>query len=208
MPNEKSIISKMLGIFRAKGTELTSDEVAGLTDTILDSFTTEKVMPDTNVNHNAALVSQLKDMITNIKLESETNMKQMKESFEAQVSSLTEIAAKYKEDAEKRQSILDEQLTNEKQTKISTLIQDAISKGKIEPENKERQDRYKTLLETNFDLVSKEIDSLPIISNVQSMPQQSGSVVNKFVAPVRGFGSGINASLLKETQELIEATKN
>lgn len=168
MPNEKTMIAKIMSLFKSKGIELNSEETLSLTDTVLDSITTAPKIEIPPINHNADIVKQLQDLIVKNNSDFESKLAAQQEQFNQTIKDLQDYAAKQKEEADKRQAVIDEQLNNDKKIKIETIIQDAIKAGKIEPENKERQERYKTLLETNFDLVSKEIESLPINSNVQS----------------------------------------
>jgi len=162
----KELIAKILSLFKANNVELTPEQQAEISAELMKAGQPPKLTGDPitlpeGISHNTEAFNKV---VQQMQAQNAEQIKEMKEYLEAskkENENLVKLLGEEKAAREAGQKALDDARAKDKSDKITALLTQMKTDGRLPAQNAELESKYKTMLESNYDDASVIIEALP-----------------------------------------------
>ena len=160
-----SLLTAIQGMFKSKGVDFTVEDA----NIILDNMSGAPQQQPNNVDISAILkdydgINHNKKVIEETITKFQTQIQELTTKVEALSNENAELVKTIGEERAKTEQgikVLEEKAAAEQAAKVQSIIDEAISSGRIQPENKDFQEKLKKTLEFDIDSGIAFIEALP-----------------------------------------------
>lgn len=154
-------------------------------------------LTDKEPKHNMLLMAEMSKKFEADNKKHEAEIKALKDELGSKLDTALNIIGEQKLRSDAAEKVMNEKLESERKAKIALALEDAKKAGKIPPENKEQEEKWQEVLNSNYETGMVLLNAVPSKINDNNSGKIAGTTMNQ----VTRFENGLDPRILEAVKK-------
>lgn len=205
----KNTLKTIVDFFKSKNVELQADELANLSDSLINDSKPAVTMPQQpDFVHNQKIFEDYKADTAKLIAEIQKKNEERENVLKSELEKITNYFVEMKTAKETTEKALQEQAAKTQAEKIKTVIEEMKSKGKIPAQNDDLANKYQKMLENDFETAKTIIDALPATTNESKPSVTVAGQTSNPKTKLGMMGRSVDPKIMDNILQQVEITRD